>query len=143
VLVDANKAACALARRNADAAAIRVNVEVRHGQMTEVLAPSERFIFALADPPYVPSAETASFPGDPLLAIDGGQDGLDLARTCVEVIGAHLALEGEALLQLRDADQAERIATFIKTSPKLQLEVREVRVLGRGALVHLRREPPR
>ena len=50
--------------------------------MDEVLAPDERFALVIADPPWVPRAETGRFPEDPLLAIDGGDDGLDLARAC-------------------------------------------------------------
>ena len=50
--------------------------------MDVVLDPHERFAVVIADPPWVPRADTGRYPEDPVLAIDGGDDGLDLARAC-------------------------------------------------------------
>ena len=68
--------------------------------MDAVLRPEERFALVLADPPYIPSTDTGTFPEDPLSAIDGGDDGLDLARLCLSVAATHLAAGREVLLQL-------------------------------------------
>lgn len=106
VLVDADEAACELALSNAHDAGLADLVEVRHGPMDQVLRDDERFAVVIADPPYIPSSETGVFPDDPLLAIDGGDDGLDLARLCLEVAAAHVVPGGSVVLQLRDAGQA-------------------------------------
>lgn len=106
VLVDADEAACELALLNARDAGLADLVEVRHGPMDQVLRDDDRFAVVIADPPYIPSSETGVFPDDPLLAIDGGDDGLDLARLCLEVAAAHLLPGGSVVLQLRDAGQA-------------------------------------
>lgn len=106
VLVDADEAACELALINAHDAGLADQVEVRHGPMDQVLRDDERFAVVIADPPYIPSSETGVFPDDPLLAIDGGDDGLDLARLCLEVAAAHVVPGGSVVLQLRDAGQA-------------------------------------
>ena len=81
VCVDLNPVACAYARSNAAAAGLADRVEVREGAMDEVLRPRERFALVIADPPWVRRAEVGRYPEDPPLAIDGGDDGLDVAWT--------------------------------------------------------------
>lgn len=140
VLVDVDVNACAHARANALTAGITDRVDVRNGSVDEVLAADERFAVILADPPWVPSEETMRFPLDPLLAIDGGKDGLDLARLCVEVIGHHLAAGGAAILQLGHASQASDMSDYLDSQPQIGLRVEEVRTYGvDGVLVHLAR----
>jgi rhodanese-related sulfurtransferase len=104
--------------------------------MTEALAAGELFPLVLADPPYIPSPDTGTYPEDPLTAIDGGTDGLALARLCLEVGAAHLLPGGHLLVQLRDAAQAAQLAGEAPAVLE-QVEVREFE--GRGAVLHLRR----
>jgi methylase of polypeptide subunit release factors len=141
VLVDANQVACTFARTNADRARDPRSVEVRHGLMDEVLAPGERFALVIADPPWVPSSDTAQHPDDPLIAIDGGDDGLDLVRTCLRVIGEHLLPGGSAVLQVGGEQQVQAVAAHVDTHPELGLRVAGSRHAERGALVHLTRRP--
>lgn len=136
VLVDASAPACDFARRNAVTAGLGERVEVRHAPMTEALAPEERFPLVLADPPYIPSPDTGVFPDDPLTAIDGGTDGLALARLCLAVGSAHLLPGGHLLVQLRDVAQAEQLVA----GTQLPLDRVEARELGRGVVLHLRRK---
>jgi methylase of polypeptide subunit release factors len=98
VQVDAHPGACALARRNAGAAG--VTVDVREGDMEDAVERGERFWLVLADPPYIAADRVAHHPGDPVRAIDGGVDGLDLARACLRVAADHLEPGGLLLLQL-------------------------------------------
>lgn len=105
VAVDASPEACAWARSNA--AVNGIDVDVREGEMTTVLRDGERFGLILADPPWVPHDDIDRFPEDPTTAIDGGDDGLGVARTCVELIGVHLAEGGAALLQLGSTGQLD------------------------------------
>lgn len=136
VLVDASPAACRFAQQNADQVrAVDSAVDVRLGLMDEVLDDDELFPLVLADPPYVPTADLPTFPEDPRLAIDGGSDGLELVRTCLSVGGRHLAPGGAMVLQVRDAQQATRLAG---DAAGAGLDVREVSVVAsRGALVLL------
>ena len=90
VCVDLNPVACDFARHNAAAAGLAHLVEVREGRLEEAVGADERFAVVIADPPWVPRAETGRFPEDPLIAIDGGDDGLDVARACVAVADRHL-----------------------------------------------------
>ena len=143
VLVDASEAACEISVHNAADAGLGGRVEVRHGPMDAVLREDERFALVLADPPYIPSADTGAFPQDPLPAIDGGDDGLGLARLCLSVAAAHLDAGREVLLQLRDLAQAEQLADELRDGPGVPLEYVDARVVeDRGALLRLRRARP-
>ena len=137
VQVDADEAACAFARVNAARAGRATTVEVRHGWMEEALSPGERFALVIADPPWVPSADTAQHPEDPLPAIDGGPDGLDAVRTCLAVIGRHLVTGGAALLQVGSPEQAEAVAAYVEQSPALRLRAVDHRSYAEGAVVRL------
>jgi release factor glutamine methyltransferase len=137
VLVDLDERACELARRNADASGQRV--AVRRGPMDTVLRDDELFPLVLADPPYIPSRDVGRFPEDPLVAIDGGEDGLALARACLDVVSAHLAADGAALLQLLDRAQVRAVRQHLDAHPSLGLRVVEERYPDGGALVRLAR----
>lgn len=139
VMVDVNPVARDFALANAAGNGLGERVEVRLARIDEALEPGERFPLVIADPPWVRSAETSRFPEDPVLAIDGGDDGLDLARTCVDLIDAHLAVGGSALLQLGPDGQAEVIAAYADQRSGGALTVAQTRTFERGVLVQLTR----
>ena len=57
-----------------------------------------------------PRAETtAASPRTRCSAIDGGDDGLDVARACLAVVATHLAPGGAAILQLGTTGQVEAL----------------------------------
>jgi release factor glutamine methyltransferase len=88
----------------------------------------------------VPTDGVHRFPEDPRTAIDGGDDGMDIAWACLDVAGRHLGPRGWLLLQLGTRGQAEAVRDRLSTSPELGLGVVEVREHGeRGVLVHLAR----
>jgi methylase of polypeptide subunit release factors len=138
VCVDADPVACAYAADNAEQAGISEFVEVRQALMDEALRPDERFPVIVADPPWVRRQEIGRFPEDPLLAIDGGPDGLDVARLCLRVIAGHLLPGGSALLQVGTVDQAEVLRGELPAYEP-ELVMREVRELEGGVLVRLDR----
>jgi methylase of polypeptide subunit release factors len=137
LMVDLNPRACEIARSNAAANGLVAPVDVRHGDLQDVIRADEQFVGVIADPPWVPSAQTGRFPGDPLHTIDGGHDGLDVVRACLQVISRHLAVGGWALLQLGTEAQAATVAEW-SLAERLGLEVCETRVYPeRGVLVRL------
>ena len=142
VQVDADVVACGFARANgarARGTGTGWSVEVRHGWLEEALSPGERFVLVVADPPWVPSAETSRHPEDPLPAIDGGPDGLDVVRTCLDVIGRHLTQDGAALLQVGSTEQAEAVAAYAEQHRRLDLRAVDHRAHAEGAVVQLTR----
>ncbi|HEX6150146.1 class I SAM-dependent methyltransferase [Nocardioides sp.] len=134
VCVDVNPASAELTTINAEAAGLAPFVEVRVADLLEAVTPDERFPLIIADPPWVLRAEIGRYPDDPLLAIDGGDDGLDVARRCLEVIGGHLPPGGTGVLQLGYAEQVSALAGALEAN---RLEVVEVRAEERGVLVLL------
>lgn len=133
VQVDVDPTACSHARRNA--ADIGVVSDVRCGDLRHALADDERFPLVLADPPYIPSDQVAELPDDPEGAIDGGADGLDVARTCIGLAAGHLLEGGSVLLQLGSSEQADLLRA---STAEHGLEIVEVRTVGdAGALVLL------
>lgn len=132
VMVDVDPVACSYARRNAAAAGMAGRVDVREAALATALQPDERFALVIADPPWVHSDATQTFPDDPLLAIDGGADGLGVARACAEVAATHL-LDGAAMLiQLGSVQQAEALCA------ETPFELRDLLTeQGRGVVAHL------
>jgi methylase of polypeptide subunit release factors len=136
--VDASPVACDYVRANAQAAGLAELVEVRNERLQHALAPEEMFPLVVADPPWVPREETGRFPEDPLLAIDGGVDGLDVARACVEVIADHLVPGGAAVLQIGSSGQV-RVLGDEPAFADGRLVIAEVRQQARGVLVRIDR----
>ena len=136
VCVEADQVAARYAVLDAGRCGLADRVEVREGAMARALGRDELFPLVVADPPWVRRTETARFPEDPLTAIDGGDDGLDVARECVEVTGSHLAPGGAALLQLGSTDQVDALHAELGAAA---LRVAEVRDYQGGVVVLLRR----
>jgi methylase of polypeptide subunit release factors len=136
--VDSNPVACDYARANAVAAGIADRVEVREGRLETSLRADEQFPLVIADPPWVPRDQTRQFPEDPLSAIDGGTDGLDIARACLEVVADHLAAGGSAVLQLGSAAQADALGREPALASGRLVQV-ELRQHVRGVLVRIDR----
>lgn len=137
VTVDVNPVACEYTRRNADAAGLGGRVEVREGRIDDVLLTHEQFDLVIADPPWVERAETGRYPDDPLIAIDGGDDGLDVVRACLRASERHLAPGGSMVLQLGSPHQALRVHDHLRSAASI-LSAREVREFGsHGVLLRL------
>lgn len=140
VLVDVDPVAVDFARTNAESAGLTDRVEVRLNRAEDALRPGESFALVIADPPWVPSASVGRFPEDPLLAIDGGDDGLSMAWVCLRTMGAALAPGGAGLLQVGTAAQVEAIEAWLGRDGAPGLEVEDVRTHeDRGVVVLLRR----
>ena len=113
VCVDVDPVACDFARANAEAAGLADRVQVRCVPLEHPLTGQEgAFDLVIADPPWVPRAEIGRFPEDPTLAIDGGDDGLDVARDCLVHARAAVRPGSDLLIQLGDEAQAEALSAW-------------------------------
>ena len=110
VCVDVDPVATTYAEENALRNGL-TDVEVRTQTIEDAAADTRRYALVLADPPWVPSADTGRFPEDPLRAIDGGADGTELALMCARTAASVLLPEGQLLLQVGTTDQADAVAT--------------------------------
>jgi methylase of polypeptide subunit release factors len=139
VQVDVDLVACDFARLNAEGAGLADRVDVRCGPMEDVVLPDERFPLVIADPPWVSTNDVRQYPEDPLVAIDGGPEGLDVAHRCVQVASRVLTPMGACLLQLGTAEQVDAVSAYVKTREELYLAVGETREFERGVVVRLDR----
>jgi release factor glutamine methyltransferase len=105
---DVSQDALAVARRNAARNEVFQHVTFLHGDLAEPLLPFAPFDCVVANLPYVPTAECAGAPDpvsfEPLLARDGGADGLELYRRLVPDLPRLIAPRGIALLEAAPAN---------------------------------------
>ncbi len=135
VCVDIDPSAAELIRDNAASAGLTHRVDVRTAPMDEALRDGERFAVVIADPPWVPRSAVQGYPDDPRLAIDGGEDGLDLARSCCALAARHLLPGCSALVQLGSPEQAADLARDLPAG----LVPGELRTYERGVVLRLDR----
>lgn len=119
VATDVSMAALEVAKRNTD----RLGADVVLVGSDLATALSETFDIVTANLPYVPSDAMAGLPAevrrDPLRALDGGPDGLDLVRRLVADLPRVLAVHGVAFLELGEdqASEVERLARRNRLRP--------------------------
>ncbi len=115
--VDASDAALAVARRNADAAALG-NVEFHLGHWFDPLA-GRRYDLVASNPPYIADGDPHLGCGDlrhePAMALSSGHDGLDAIRCIVRAAPAQLAAGGWLLLE-HGHDQGPAVRALLQAA---------------------------
>ncbi|MFM7373888.1 MAG: peptide chain release factor N(5)-glutamine methyltransferase [Chthoniobacterales bacterium] len=118
-----------------DALALAAENAARHGltervrfHKADLLPPDEtRFDLIVANLPYIPADEIASLSPevrhDPLSALDGGPDGLDLIRRLIDAAPDRLAPGGALLLEL-GAGQADAVNALLADRKFRDISVR-------------------
>lgn len=111
---DISEQALSLARENAQLN--DANIEFIHSDLFENI--DGKFDVIVTNPPYVPTAEIEGLQREvkdyePRLALDGGEDGLELYRRIAEEAKAHLA-DGGVLLAEVGMGQAQEVAALFE-----------------------------
>lgn len=124
--IDIAPEAVALAANNAARLGFDGRAGFRQGDWAADIG--ERFDLVLSNPPYIPSSEVAGLEPEvasfePLLALDGGTDGLDAYRRIADALPALLVPGGLAVLEL-GAGQAANVAGLLETAGLRVLERR-------------------
>lgn len=112
VQVEAEPVAAGYAVANAARAGWAARVEVRVERLERAMRAGERFPLVVADPPYLRTDEVEAWPDDPVSAIDGGADGLDVTRAILTVAASCLPAGGPLLLQVAGPVQADDVVTL-------------------------------
>ena len=115
--LDVSAAAIEVARRNADRHDAGRRIQFHLGDGFAALPPGLRFDLIISNPPYVPSTEIATLQPevrdfDPVLALDGGADGLEFYRRLAREAPDFLQPEGRMMLELGDEQAAAVTAMF-------------------------------
>lgn len=112
--IDASPAALAVARRNAARWPAAQPIRFLQGDLlSPALALGLRFDLVMANLPYIPTDEAAALPvsrWEPMLALDGGPDGLLLVRRLLDMLPDALRPGGLALLEIGAGQGAAALA---------------------------------
>ncbi|BDG10102.1 peptide chain release factor N(5)-glutamine methyltransferase [Anaeromyxobacter paludicola] len=124
--VDLSPDALAVARANA--AALGASVELLEGDLFAPVPPERRFDVIASNPPYVPTGELAGLSREvrqePALALDGGADGLAVARRIVAEAPRRLAPGGTLLVELHES-HAESLPALCRAAGFAEVELRK------------------
>jgi release factor glutamine methyltransferase len=123
---DVSEDALSVARRNAARTGAVRNLRLMASDLFGALH-GERFDLITANPPYIPSGELDQLPLDvrafePRLALDGGEDGLDLVRRIASQALAHLSPRGLLALEI-GAEQGAEAHAILRNAGYSALEI--------------------
>jgi len=105
--IDRSREALQTARRNAIRNAVYNRIRFCQSQSLRGIRPAKNLDLVISNPPYIPRGEIGLLAveirnHEPLLALDGGLDGLDFYRSLARTLGAYLSLRGRLLLEFGD-----------------------------------------
>ncbi len=116
---DISPAALKLARVNAELHAVADRIDLVRGSLLEPLA-GELFDLIVSNPPYISDAEWAAVEPnvknfEPVTALRGGHDGLDLIRPLIAQAGQYLKPAGRLAIELSSSQGAAALALARQT----------------------------
>lgn len=102
---DLSAAALEVARLNAIRIGVAWNVSFAQGDLFEPVGQHPPFDLITANPPYIPTSQWEELEAgikdyEPRLALDGGEDGLDIVRRLVADAPKHLVVDGVLALEI-------------------------------------------
>lgn len=129
--VDISLPALQIAKENAETLNLSSQIEFLHGSWKEINFPLDEYDIIVSNPPYIPAKDIATLSTevkvyDPLLALDGGDDGLLCYREIAQLVPLILKKGGYILLEV-GIGQENDVATifsaqnlsWVKTVPDL------------------------
>jgi len=123
--VDISKPALAVARRNVEEYRLADRVALRAGDLFGGVARGSRYGLIVANPPYVTAEAMRALPAEyrhePVLALGGGEDGLDLVRRILAGARRHLQPRGVLVVEVGHA--RERVERAFPAMPFTWLEI--------------------
>jgi release factor glutamine methyltransferase len=136
--IDRSVQALALAAENASLHGVASRVEFLEGDLLSPSAPGLAADFIVANLPYIPTGQMASLAievrRDPVTALDGGLDGLDLIRRLIRDAVSYLKPGGLLVLEI-GAGQAAEVCNLLASENYRDIFTRKdyqgiVRVVG-------------
>lgn len=126
--VDVSPEAVELTRHNARKNEIAERVAVLEADVLAYLdRPGRVFTAIVCNPPYIETGQLAILPREvrehePMLALDGGRDGLDFYRAVMPRLGARLAPGGFVMFEIGDT-QGAAVSTLLRDAGFAEVEV--------------------
>jgi release factor glutamine methyltransferase len=115
---DLSERALAMAKRNAERLGLTDRVDLRCGDLFAPIGENERFDIIVSNPPYI-KTETIEHLApevrdhEPMIALDGGEDGLSFYKRIIPEAVRHLVTGGYLFLEI-GYDQAEAVAALMR-----------------------------
>ena len=115
---DLSERALAMAKKNAERLGLTDRVDLRCGDLFAPIGENERFDIIVSNPPYI-KTETIEHLApevrdhEPMMALDGGEDGLSFYRRIIPEAVRHLVTGGYLFLEI-GYDQAEAVAALMR-----------------------------
>jgi len=118
--VDISPEALEIARHNASKHQVDDRIQFYEGSWFNPVPPKSLFDFIVTNPPYIPNPDIESLNSevknhDPILALRGGDDGLNAYRSILSKIKNHLKPDGKAFFEI-GFGQAEDITRLVDDS---------------------------
>lgn len=119
VAVDASPAAVELTTANADRNTVPDRVRAMEADAFAFLeAIDHRFAAIVCNPPYIATGELSALPREvrehePMLALDGGRDGLDFYRKAAPLLARRLHADGFVMFEIGDT-QANAVTKLLR-----------------------------
>ncbi|NQV98474.1 MAG: peptide chain release factor N(5)-glutamine methyltransferase [Rhodospirillales bacterium] len=146
--IDINPQAVIKARENATALNLDQRVQFKHSDWFASLAgnDAQRFDIIVSNPPYIPEAEIAGLEPDvsafdPMIALSGGEDGLQAYRNLLPPMAARIVDGGLVALEIGWKQAAQVTELGERFGLKLDAVVDDL--AGRNRAVIFRTERPR
>lgn len=115
--VDLSPAALAVARENGVRLGVAERVEWLHSDLCAALPAERRYDVIVSNPPYIPARDMVSLQPEvrrePVLALAGGDDGLDVYRRLLRQLPAFLAADGLVALEVGQGE-GRAVASFCR-----------------------------
>lgn len=109
-------------RENAENLGVSDRLEIICGDVTEDIfkdsEKSEKFDMIVSNPPYIPAEDVKKLAPElsyePQLALDGGDDGLDIIRKIIEIYPKHIKSGGEIVIEF-GFDQPDAVSRILSS----------------------------
>jgi release factor glutamine methyltransferase len=133
--IDISPKAIAIAKKNAKKLSLEEKVVFYHG---DLLSPIEGILegkvdLLVSNPPYIPSKDILNLQREvkdfePLLALDGGEEGLDFYERIIDQGLGYLSNQGKIIFEI-GYDQGEKVSSILKRK-KIFKEINIIKDLG-------------
>jgi release factor glutamine methyltransferase len=124
--VDLSDDALALAQENAEALGVLERIAFRRADLLDQI--EGPFHWVVANLPYIPTADLEALPRevkfDPVLALDGGTDGLTIIKRLIESISGKIAPNSMIALELGQG-QAQQVRGFLADQNYRDISIRK------------------
>jgi release factor glutamine methyltransferase len=145
--VDISRSALSICRQNCINHGVDQSIQLVQGDLGSCFAEQRSFRLITANPPYIDSAEMTGtlqpevVDFEPHLALDGGEEGLELIRTIIYFLPGMLAPGGDFFMEIGSTQAATVREIFAQTNGPPVYESIDVLkdYAGRDRIVHARR----